>query len=158
MGAALFYHLTRAPLERALPVLLERALAQGWRVAVRGRTDAFLAKLDDALWEWPEDGFLPHGMDGTGREAAQPVLLTLGPAPGRECLMAVEGAEVSPEEVRGAARICILFDGRDPAAVEAARGQWRALTTAGCAAQYWSQEGGRWEMRREAAGGGAGAA
>ena len=36
MGAAYFYHLTRRPLEAALPQLLERALAQGWRVAVRG--------------------------------------------------------------------------------------------------------------------------
>ena len=43
----------------------------------------------------------------------------------------------------------VLFDGRDPMAVEHARGQWRSLTRAGCAAQYWSQESGAWEKKAE---------
>ena len=37
MGAAYFYHLTRAPLEVTLPMLLGKAQQAGWRVAVRGR-------------------------------------------------------------------------------------------------------------------------
>ena len=36
-----------------------------------------------------------------------------------------------------------------PVAVEAARDQWRAVTGAGCKAQYWSQESGTWEMKAE---------
>jgi DNA polymerase-3 subunit chi len=47
-------------------------------------------------------------------------------------------------------RVCILFDGNDDAAVQVARGQWKALTGAGCAAQYWSEAGGRWEKKAEA--------
>ena len=34
-------------------------------------------------------------------------------------------------------------------ALDAARGQWRALTGAGCKAQYWSEESGRWEKKAE---------
>jgi DNA polymerase-3 subunit chi len=64
--------------------------------------------------------------------------------------MAVDGAEVSPEEVQTLERVCILFDGNDEAATEAARGQWRALTGAGCAAQYWSEASGKWEKKAEA--------
>ena len=30
-----------------------------------------------------------------------------------------------------------------------ARGQWKALTGAGCAAEYWSEESGRWEKKAE---------
>ena len=40
-------------------------------------------------------------------------------------------------------------DGNDPAALDIARGQWKALTDAGCAAQYWSEESGRWEKKAE---------
>jgi DNA polymerase-3 subunit chi len=47
-------------------------------------------------------------------------------------------------------RVCVLFDGNDPSAVETARGQWRNLTGAGCSAQYWSEESGRWEKKAEA--------
>ncbi|MCW8843703.1 MAG: DNA polymerase III subunit chi, partial [Rhodobacteraceae bacterium] len=31
------------------------------------------------------------------------------------------------------------------------RGQWKSLTDAGCAAQYWSEESGRWEKKAEKA-------
>lgn len=152
MGAAYFYHLTLRPLEATLPVLLERSLAQGWRVAVRGRDVARLEALDRALWRTPEDGFLPHGISGGPHDAAQPVLLTTGPDTPNEpaCLMAIDGAAVSPEEVRQMERVCILFDGVDDRAVAEARGQWKTLTGAGCAAQYWSEESGRWEMKAEA--------
>jgi DNA polymerase-3 subunit chi len=47
------------------------------------------------------------------------------------------------------ARVCILFDGNDDAALDTARGQWKALTRAGCSAQYWSEESGRWEKKAE---------
>jgi DNA polymerase-3 subunit chi len=152
MGAAYFYHLTRRPLEATLPLLLEKALAAGWRVAVRGRDPARLERLDARLWLGPEDAFLPHGRAGGPHDALQPVLLTTGAERpnGAACVMAVDGAEVSPEEVQTLERVCILFDGNDEAATEAARGQWRALTGAGCAAQYWSEASGKWEKKAEA--------
>jgi DNA polymerase-3 subunit chi len=155
VGAAYFYHLTRSPLEATLPMLLDKALAAGWRCAVRGVSEDRLAWLDERLWLGAEDGFLPHGLAGGPHDAAQPVLLTTGRemANGASCLMAVDGAEVAPEEVRALQRVCILFDGADPEALQAARGQWRGLTGAGCAAQYWSQEGGAWAKKAESGGG-----
>lgn len=144
-----FYHLTQAPLEVTLRVLLEKSLAAGWRVAVRGRTDALLDRLDERLWLEPPDGFLPHGRSG-GPE--QPVLLTTGAA-GNDptCLVSVEGAAVSAEDVAAMARVMVLFDGHDEAAVQGARDQWKALTGAGVAAKYWSEASGRWEMKAESA-------
>ena len=152
MGAAYFYHLTQRPLEAALPLLLDKALAAGWRVAVRGSDAARMDQLDLRLWEGPEDGFLPHGRAGGPHDALQPVLLTTGTERpnGAVCVMAVDGAEVMPDEVQALERVCILFDGNDAAAKEAARGQWRALTGAGCTAQYWSEASGKWEKKAEA--------
>lgn len=152
MGAVYFYHLTRQPLEATLPMLLEKSLGAGWRVAVRGRDAARLVWLDERLWLGPEDGFLPHGIAGGPHDADQPVLLTTQSAcpNGAVCVMAIDGAEVRAEEVQVMERVCILFDGNDDAAVQVARGQWKALTGAGCAAQYWSEAGGRWEKKAEA--------
>lgn len=150
MGAAYFYHLTQNPLEVALPQLLGRARAAGWRVAVRGRDAARLDWLDRQLWLGPEDGFMPHGLAGGPHDAAQPVLLTTGAAANDPaCLMAVDGADVAADEVQRLQRVCVIFDGNDGAALQVARGQWKALTDAGCAAQYWSEESGRWEMKAE---------
>ncbi len=152
MGAAYFYHLTHTPLEQTLPALLEKARGAGWRVAVRGRDAAQLDKLDEALWlAGGDDGFLPHGRAGQPHEADQPILLTTGvDVPnGATCLMAVDGADVSADEVTRLDRVCVLFDGNDDAAVAHARVQWKTLTDAGCAAQYWSEASGRWQKKAE---------
>lgn len=152
MGAAYFYHLTRRPLEATLPMLLGKALQAGWRVAVRGVDPGRMDWLDQKLWQGPEEGFLPHGLAGGPHDADQPVLLTTAPdmPNAAACLMTVDGAGVEPDEVQRLERVCILFDGNDPDAVQVARGQWKALTGAGCSAQYWSEESGRWEKKAEA--------
>ncbi len=152
MGAVYFYHLTRQPLEQTLPVLLDKARQAGWRIAVRGTDPARLDWLDEKLWLGPEEGFLPHGRAGGPHDADQPILLTTEMQAANEpsCVMAVDGASVEPDEVAAMERVCILFDGNDREAVQMARGQWKALTGAGCSAQYWSEESGRWEKKAEA--------
>ncbi len=151
MGAAYFYHLTDSPLEATLPMLIGKARGAGWRVLVRGFDPALLKRLDDVLWQGPDDGFLPHGIAGGPHDADQPVLLGDVPSDGFACVMSVGGADVSADEVTAVERVCILFDGHDGAALEHARGQWKALTDAGCAAQYWAQDGGRWIKKAEKA-------
>jgi len=150
MGAAYFYHLTRRPMEETLAMLLGKAGGVGWRVAVRGTDAARLAWLDERLWLGAEDGFLPHGLAGGAHDADQPVLLTTGAADnGAVCVMSVDGAEVTPQEVAALERVCVLFNGNDPQALDIARGQWKALKDAGATAQYWSEESGRWEKKAE---------
>lgn len=152
MGAAYFYHLTRSPLERSLPMLLGKAREAGWRVALRGRDPARLRRLDDLLWEGAPESFLPHGLWDGPAPQDQPILLlpeTAQAANAPDCLMAIDGAQISAAEVEASARVCIIFDGNDPAAVEAARGQWKAITKQGATAQYWSEESGGWEMKAQ---------
>ena len=150
MGLALFYHLTRSPLEAAMPLILSRAVGQGWRVVVRGTDAERMAWLDERLWLGPDEGFLPHGLAGGPHDDLQPVLLTVaGDLPEGASLMAVEGAEVAPAECAGRERVWILFDGNDAAAVARARELWSALTGGGVKAPYWSEESGRWAMKTE---------
>ena len=151
MGAVYFYHLTRRPLVETLRMLVTKSLDNGWRVAVRGTDADSLDALDRALWLGNEGEFLPHGLSGGDHDAQQPVLLTLAKdAPnGAHCVMSVHGAEVSADEVAQLDRVCVLFDGNDDAALDQARGQWKALKDAGASAQYWSEESGRWEKKAE---------
>lgn len=130
-------------------MLLGKARQVDWRVLVRGLDGDVLKRLDEVLWQGPEDGFMPHGLEGGPHDADQPILLGSGASEGFSCLITVDGAEVSAEEVRRLERTCILFDGHNDAALDHARGQWRSLTDAGCEAQYWAQEGGRWTKKAE---------
>lgn len=147
---ALFYHLTRRPVEATLPALLSRALAAGGRVMLRGTDIARLQRLDDLLWLGPEDGFLPHGLEGGPWDGDQPVLLGVGAgrANGAETLMLIDGAGLAEGDLAGLSRLCVLFDGNDPDAKERARALWRSLAAEGAEREYWSEESGRWQRQQ----------
>lgn len=152
MGELRFYHLTEVPLERALPVMLERTLERDQKAVVRGGHAERLGFLNGLLWTYDDAGFLPHGMDGDADAAEHPVWLTTAAdiPNGAKTLFLVDGANVSAEEINNMDVTALLFDGHDPAAVEAARGQWKALTEGGQKAVYWAQEdGGRWIKKAE---------
>lgn len=153
MAEVRFYHLTAVPLEQALPTMLERVLDRGGRALVRGAHGERLDYLNTHLWTYGDGSFLPHGGPGDGDAAHQPVWLTTDDANpnGARTLFLIDGAEAPVDEMSGLEIVAILFDGHDPVAVEAARGQWRTVTAAGLAAVYWAQEGGgRWVKKHEA--------
>jgi len=145
----LFYHLQRQPLEAVLPTLLEKSLERGWRALVRVTTPERLAALDDALWTFADESFLPHGAAGDPNAADQPVLLTLDEANpnGASILFLTEGAPL-PADLAAFARVALLFDGNDAEALGLARQQWQAVKATGLAATYWQQaDRGRWERK-----------
>ncbi|WP_135449058.1 DNA polymerase III subunit chi [Tabrizicola caldifontis] len=151
MGLVLFYHLTRSTPQDALALLLPRALAQGWRVMIRGTDPQALERLDAALWlAGGEENFLPHGLEGGPHDADQPVLLGQGaPVNGARVMALVDGAQATDAEIAASDRVWVLFDGSDADRLQAARRQWKAVTAAGHAAQYWSEDSGRWEKKAE---------
>lgn len=151
MAEVLFYHLTQTPLERTLPDLLEKSLSRGWRVLVKGGDAARLDFLDNVLWSYKDDAFLPHGKVGCEHPEQQPIYLTSGDEHpnNSDLLMLVDGAAFATEKMAEFQRVCLLFDGNDTEAVVAAREKWKATTTANLPAKYWAQDDGRWVQKAE---------
>ena len=55
---------------------------------------------------------------------------------------------IAPTELDRFERCLDMFDGSDPATLEAARGRWRAHKDRGDTVTYWEQtQGGAWERR-----------
>lgn len=149
MTEILFYHLQHQPLERVLPTLVERSLERGWQAAIQAASEERLSALDDQLWTYTDESFLPHGTDREPDAASQPVVLTLKDAnPNAASIrFLVEGADL-PADAGTYARICILFDGTDQEALLRAREQWKQAKEAGHTVAYWQQdESGRWNKK-----------
>jgi DNA polymerase-3 subunit chi len=146
-----FYHLKTWSLERALPRLLERALADGHRIVVMAGAEERAAVLDALLWTYNDESFLPHGSARSGNVARQPVWLTaLDENPNAATMLVlVDGAR--SDRLGEYRRICDIFDGNDEAAVGAARGRWREAQAAGHTLVYWQQSERGWEQRNAGA-------
>jgi DNA polymerase-3 subunit chi len=147
MTEILFYHLEAQPLERVLPVLVEKSLERGWKVVVETGSEERAEAIDNLLWTWRDDSFLPHARAGGSEDALQPVLITTQPhnPNGAQVRFFVDRAV--PQSGEGYERIVFMFSGHDPDAVTEARAAWRALRD-GNEVTYWQQEaGGRWAKK-----------
>jgi len=147
LGEIGFYHLKTTPLERALPRLLERALAEGHRVVVMAGSDERALALDAVLWSYSDASFLPHGTARDGNAERQPVFLTANDENPNAATMLVLVDGARSAHMDGFKRVCDMFDGNDEEGVAAARARWRAANEAGHALTYWQQTESGWEKR-----------
>jgi DNA polymerase III subunit chi len=149
----LFYHLERRSLDDVLPGLLEKTLERGWRAIIRTESAERAEALDNLLWTYNDQTFLPHAQAGDGDSAQQPILITVedGNPNGAQILFVVGGAQPpvwSDDDASALARIVLMFDGRDPEAVQTARVAWKGARDAGHDVTYWKETpGGKWEKQ-----------
>ena len=143
MTETLFYHLERRALEEVLPGLVEKSRQRGWKALIRADTADRADAIDTLLWTYDDQSFLPHAQMGDGDASRQPVLITVeeGNPNKAEILFCVGGAQPdwSDEKLSHLARIVLLFDGRDSAALAAARQSWKEARDAGHDVTYWKE-------------------
>ena len=142
-----FYHLLSMPLERALPRLLERARSQGHRIVIRAASTERVEHLSALLWTYDDTSFLPHGSARDGNPASQPIWLSDQAENPNEASMLILVDGVDAGDLGAFNRCADLFDGNDPAAVEAARRRWRRAQADGHALTYWQQTEAGWEKK-----------
>lgn len=143
-----FYHLQRQPLEKALPLLLEKCLDRGWKCVVQAASNERVDALDALLWTYRDDSFLAHGTDRESEAAQMPVVLTTKDVNPNEASVRflVDGATAGG--LAAYERAIYLFDGNDPDAVDAARDQWKEAQGEGFATIYWQQDAnGSWQKK-----------
>lgn len=167
MGAVHFYHLTSTPLERALPKLLERCYGGGFRTVVLAE-EARVEKLNELLWTYDPNSFLPHGCEKDGNAERQPILICHSAA--RDSESAESTSDIDPalmlripqddktilfitnghlaENPVPYDRVIDMFDGGDAESLASARTRWKQYKDAGCELHYYQQtNSGSWDKK-----------
>ena len=143
-----FYHLQRRPESHVLPVLLTKALERGHRIVVKMNDEMELQRMNDHLWSFHPDSFLPHGSHKDGKADMQPIWLTTQDEnPNKaDVLILCKGAQ--SEHQKDFVLCCELLDGHDQDAVTAARTRWKSYKEQDFKVTYWQQsEAGAWEEK-----------
>ncbi|WP_421852038.1 DNA polymerase III subunit chi [Oricola sp.] len=149
MAEIFFYHLTESTLDEALPALIEKSVARGWRAAIQAGSDRLRDALNAHLWTYRSDSFLPHDADGCDRPDEQPVFLTTSDDnPNGAQIRFLVGDAAPGSDIAGYERLVVMFDGLDDTALGNARGHWKNLKAAGHDLTYWQQaQDGRWQKK-----------
>ncbi len=151
MTEVVFYHLTEMKLEQALPDLLERSLGRGWKVIVQTISQDRCDALDEHLWTFKEDSFLPHAAQGkNGVESqSQPIWITTSTANENSAQVRFLVDNAVPGTIDEYERAIYMFDGHDEDAVTGARERWKIDKAAGHSLTYWQQEDGKWVKKAQ---------
>ncbi|MCM2343152.1 MAG: DNA polymerase III subunit chi [Alphaproteobacteria bacterium] len=145
-----FYHAQRSSLEQVLPPILGKALSGGRRVVVRLGDATLVETINNHLWSFSPDSFLPHGAAKDGQAAQQPVWLTdQDENPNQaDVLIRVPGtAQDVPAHLADFTLCCDVIDGRLDEEVMAARERWKLYKAAGYQVTYWQQTDKGWEQK-----------
>jgi DNA polymerase-3 subunit chi len=138
---------TLAAVDAVLPALLEGFVRAGRKVVVRCPDDERLRRLNETLWTFAPESFLPHGTAADGFAARQPVYLTTQPndVPNNaDVLVRVSGSDAP--DVSTFDDVLDVFDGSDRQK-EAARARWRTLKEQGYPLTHLEWTGTDWRKK-----------
>lgn len=104
--------------------IAEKAWLGGHRIFIRTASEGDALRLDDLLWTWKQDSFVPHGIHPGAGDDELPVLLGCGEGPpGEPDVLINLGEQVLPSPERFT-RIAELVGG-DEEARTAGRSRYR---------------------------------
>lgn len=144
-----FYHLQNQTIEQALPALAAKAYETGQRIMIKTPDAQASEKLNEALWTFRPDSFLPHGSEKDGNAALQPIWITHeNDNANKAGVLIIAGGTESVETPEGITLHCEMFNGNSDEELKAARARWKSYKDSGAELTYWQQnERGGWDKK-----------
>lgn len=133
--------------DKTLAHLLEKVVSSGHRVLVVCPNAQRAERIDDMLWTYKEESFLPHGLESDGVHLEkQPILVTTKPenANGADVLVTVSGAQGG--SAHDYTRAIDIFEGHENQ-VAKARERWKLYKDAGFELSYFEHTGTGWQKK-----------
>ena len=104
--------------------------------------------MDDYLWAYKDDSFLPHGRDDEPMAEQQPITLSASTqtAEGHQAVFLLGGTDIP--DMKGVERCMVMINGRSEADVTRERQRWKTLKKTGVNLSYYQQnDRGSWEKK-----------
>ena len=144
-----FYNITKSSVEKLLPRLLEKILEEGSSIAFLFKNIEVLQYMDDFLWTYKRESFIPHSTDDSMYNNSQPILLSLKDENinNADVLITIEG--FLTENINNYMKIIDIFDGNDKEIFEDALVRIEKIKNKGYKVSYWNQDDSGWKKTEQ---------
>ncbi len=147
-----YYHLTKTTTAEALPELLQKTLQRGWRAVVILNNQEDVQRLNNHLWTYDNNSFLPHGSKDSkspiDNPEAQPIWLTCDDENLNDANVLFLCDGVDSKNILKFDLVCRIFDGNDANIIDRARKSWKDQKTSDHDLTYWQQsDNGAWHKK-----------
>ncbi|PPR77396.1 MAG: hypothetical protein CFH01_01560 [Alphaproteobacteria bacterium MarineAlpha2_Bin1] len=144
-----FYNITRSSVEKLLPRLLEKILQEGSTVDFLFKSLQKLEYIDDFLWTYTADSFIPHSTNDLNSSNLNLILLSLKEKDNNNADVFVTIEGFLPENIEKYKKVIDIFNGKDTEIFKDALDRVEKIRNKGYKVHCWRQENSGWEKAEQ---------
>ena len=143
-----FYNSSQRDICADIAWLTEKLYLKKSRIVIFCTDQETVEVIDDFLWGYREDGFIPHSLQKKGENSVYPILITTSIDNGYDhnVLLALNGALIRERDWHGFAKIYYFFDDQDSKEKENARSMWKSFSSFKVECKYWITKKNKWVL------------
>ena len=143
-----FYNSSQRDTVSDISVLTEKLFLKNDSIAIFCTDQETVAVVDDFLWAYKEDGFIPHSIKKNEKTSVYPILITTSIDEGYEhdVLLVLNGVLIKEQDWQKFAKIYYFFDDQDNKEKENARSMWKSLFSLNAECKYWVNKKNQWVL------------
>ena len=104
--------------------------------------------IDDFLWTYQDDGFIPHSIEKQDQVSVYPILITskIDKDYEHNTLLALNGVLIEKEVCQKFANVYYFFDNQESKEKENARIMWKNFVSQNVGCKYWVNKANKWVL------------
>ena len=147
---AYFYNSSQRDVVADISWLTEKLYKERDSILICCKDQETVEFIDDFLWRYKEDGFIPHSIEKKERSSIYPVLITtdIDEEHKHNVLLALSGVLIEEKNWRKFTKAYYFFDDQENREKENARSMWRSFSALGVVCKYWVNKADKWVLAR----------
>ncbi len=147
---AYFYNSSHRNVVADISWLIEKLYKERNSILICCKDQETVEVIDDFLWRYKEDGFIPHSIENKEQSSIYPVLITtaIDDKHKHTVLLALSGVLIEEKDWRKFTRAYYFFDDQEYIEKENARSMWRSFSSLGIVCKYWVNKANKWVLAR----------
>ena len=147
---AYFYNSSHRNVVADIAWLTEKLYKEKDSVLICCKDQETVKVIDDFLWSYKEDGFIPHSIEKKEQCSIYPVLITtdIDEEYKHNVLFALSGVLIEEKNWRKFTKAYYFFDDEENREKENARAMWRSFSALNVICKYWVNKANTWVLAR----------
>ena len=147
---AYFYNSSQRDVVADISWLIEKLYKERNSILICCKDQETVEVIDDYLWRYKEDEFIPHSIEKKEQTSIYSVLITTDIEEDHKhnVLLALSGVLIEEKDWRKFTKAYYFFDDQENREKENARSMWRSFSALGVVCKYWVNKADKWVLAR----------
>ena len=144
-----FYNSSKRDILADISWLTEKLYKERNRILIFCKDDETVKIIDDFLWAYREDGFIPHSIEKEEQASVYPILVAseIDKDYKHNTLLALNGVLVEEKVCKKFSNVYYFFDNQENKEKENARIMWKNFVSQNVVCKYWVNNANKWVLQ-----------